>query len=295
MRHRRRNKASVNCDSVVCVSSSILLMCGLPTQCIDPHLDHCSAIHLHMQTIMCWVSTYNYFLLLSTRGPSIFLILICETQFFQNISVDNGPISSPRGHQQSRLEQVPRSWAGDQVEPKMALSFRFSFSTDQTFFLLVIWLLRVQALYIWIDGSGEGLRSKTKTLESVNFPPGRWIYHYITPNKHQPMMHRESEKLTWTRRCQSRSQTCRFGTMTGARAIRSILFGVHPSFGQFFVSFCCLHHLCLSSGWGQQLWHVPAPCQDVQGSFQGRPQHHGGTRTKQKQNLVVIDLKQNKT
>ena len=129
-----------------------------------------------MQTIMRWASTYNYFLLLSTRGPLIFLILLHETQFFQNISVDNGPISSPRGHQQSRLEQVPRPWAGDQVEPKMALSLRFLILEIKLFFLLVIWLLRVQALYIWIDGSGEGLRSKTKTLESVSLPPGRWIY-----------------------------------------------------------------------------------------------------------------------
>ena len=73
-----------------------------------------------------------------------------------------------------------------------------------------------------------------------------------------------------------------------------------PLLGNFFVSFCCLHHLCLSSGWGQQLGHVPAPCKDVQGSFQGRPQHHGGTnrhknKTKTKPGFKRLEEKQNLT
>ena len=202
-----------------------------------------------MQTIMRWASTYNYFLLLLTRGPSIFLLLICETQFFQNISVDNGPISSPRGHQQSRLEQVPRPWPGDQVEPKMALSFRFSNSTDQTFFLIVIWLFRVQALYIWIDGSGEGLRSKTKTLESVSFPPGRWIYH-----PKQTSLYGEF----WIWNVNLNSQVPKsisdlpIWNYDGSSCYQvdvvwcSSLFW---AFGQVFVSFCCLHYLCFSPGW----------------------------------------------
>ena len=114
------------------------------------------------------------------------------------------------------------------------------------------------------------------------------------------MVNSESEMLTWTRRCQSRSQTSRSGTMMGARAIRSMLFGGHPSFGQVFVSFCCHRYLCFSPGWGQQLGHVPAPCKDVQGSFQGRPQHHGGTnrhknKTKTKLGSKRLEEKQNLT
>ena len=128
----RRNKTSVNC--------------GL-REFLNP-LDVRTSNSMHWPTFRSLQSIFTcklscaghrlitIFFCCRQEGPWFFLIFFCKTQLFQNISVDNGPISSPRGHQQSGLEQVPRPWPGDQVEPKMALSFRFSYSTDQTFFSL---------------------------------------------------------------------------------------------------------------------------------------------------------------
>ena len=62
----------------------------------------------------------------------------------------------------------------------MALNLREQFSTDKVIaskFLSLPTGNKIQAEYIWIDGSGEFLRSKTRTLDFVpKHPDGKFCF-----------------------------------------------------------------------------------------------------------------------
>ena len=89
--------------------------------------------------------------------------------------------------------------------------------------------------------------------------------------------------------------------MTGARAIRSMLFGVHPSFGllgKFLFLFVAIVIFAFPQAEGSNSDTYLHPVKMYKDPFRGGHNIMVGqddTRTKQKQNLVLRDLKRNKT